>query len=95
MLGRRVAGLDVESGREQCWFCYMVRCADDSLYVGIASDVPERVKRHNSGGGPDFTARRRPVELIWSECCGSSDAARQREKEIKGWNRRKKLALLG
>jgi putative endonuclease len=78
---------------EQVWFCYMVRCFDDSLYVGIASDVEKRIKRHNWGVGPKFTAQRRPVQLIWNECCGSSEAARRREKEIKGWSRAKKLAL--
>jgi len=77
------------------WFCYIVRCKDDSLYVGIATDVAERVKRHNWGVGPAYTAKRRPVKLIWSECCGGSNAARKREKEIKGWNRIKKLAMVG
>ena len=79
---------------EEPWFCYMLGCSDETLYVGIATDVPERVKRHNWGVGPEFTARRRPVKLIWSELCGSSDAARKREKEIKGWSRKKKLSLL-
>jgi putative endonuclease len=76
------------------WFCYMVQCSDDSLYVGIAMDVEERVKRHNWGVGPAFTAGRRPVKLIWSEFCGSSKTARAREKEIKGWSRSRKLGLL-
>ena len=78
----------------ETWFCYMLRCKDGSLYVGIATDPHERVKRHNWGVGPEFTAKRRPVELIWSEPCGSSEAARRREKEIKGWSRSKKLALI-
>jgi len=81
-------------GSEEIWFCYMVRCKDDSLYIGIAKDPDERVKRHNWGVGPGFTEKRRPVTLIWSQCCGSSEAARQREKEIKGWSRRKKLELV-
>ncbi len=76
------------------WFCYMLRCSDDSLYIGIAVDVEERVKKHNWGVGPEYTAKRRPVVLIWSERCGTSENARRREKEIKGWNRRKKLALV-
>jgi putative endonuclease len=71
----------------------MVRCCDGSLYVGIAADVAERVQRHNWGVGPEFTARRRPVEMIWSERQESCDAARRREKEIKGWSRKKKLEL--
>jgi putative endonuclease len=78
---------------EKEWFCYMVRCADGSFYVGISSNVEERIKRHNWGVGPDYTAKRRPVVLIWSEGFGTSDAARQREKEIKGWSRTKKFEL--
>ena len=73
------------------WFCYMVRCKDGSFYVGIANDVAERIKRHNWGVGPSYTAKRRPVELIWKERCRSSDAARNREKEVKSWSRKKKL----
>jgi len=72
----------------------MVRCKDDSLYVGIATDVEARVKRHNWGVGPEFTSKRRPVKLLWSEMCGDSNAARRREREIKGWSRSKKLALV-
>jgi predicted GIY-YIG superfamily endonuclease len=72
----------------------MLRYSDSSFYVGIAIDVEERVKRHNWGIGPQFTARRRPVELVWSECCGNAVAARAREKEIKGRNRKKKFELI-
>jgi putative endonuclease len=78
---------------DEAWFCYLVRCKDGSLYVGIATDVIERVKRHNWGVGPGFTARRRPVELIWAEPQDSCEAARRREKELKGWSRKKKLEL--
>ena len=78
----------------EIWFCYMVRCRDDSFYVGIANDVEERVKRHNWGVGPGYTAKRRPVELVWSECCGTSETARRREKEVKGWSRAKKFELV-
>ena len=78
----------------EIWFCYMVRCKDGAFYVGIATDVEERVKRHNWGVGPEFTAKRRPVKLVWSVCCGSCEAARQREKEIKGWSRTKKFELV-
>ena len=79
---------------DETWFCYMVRCSDGSLYVGIAKNVGDRIKRHNWGVGPGFTARRRPVELVWKERCGDSKTARTREREIKGWSRIKKLALI-
>ena len=79
---------------DSVWSCYMVRCCDASFYVGIAIDVEDRVKRHNWGVGPQYTARRRPVELVWSERCGNADAARAREMEIKGWSRKKKIELV-
>ena len=82
------------TGPQGDWFCHMVRCKDGSFYVGIALDVDDRVKRHNWGVGPDYTARHRPVELVWQGRCGDSKAARKREKEIKGWGRKKKLGLI-
>jgi predicted GIY-YIG superfamily endonuclease len=79
---------------EAVWFCYMVRCSDGSFYVGIATDVEGRVKRHNWGVGPEYAAKRRPVELIWQERCGSCQTARAREREVKGWSRKKKFELV-
>ena len=76
------------------WVCYMVRCRDESLYVGVATDVRERVKEHNWGVGAKFTAKRRPVELIWWQEFSSQKAARIRERQLKGWRREKKLNLL-
>jgi len=60
----------------------------------MTSDVAERVAKHNSGFGPEFTKKRRPVELIWRQEFENSSAARKREKELKGWNRKKKLSLI-
>ena len=50
---------------EERWFCYMLRCSDESLYVGVAKDPERRVKRHNWGVGSRHTALRRPVKLVW------------------------------
>ena len=69
------------------WFCYMVQCADRSLYVGITDDLGKRVEEHNRGFGPRFTKVRRPLELIWSEGFPDIFAARRREIELKGWSR--------
>jgi len=77
-----------------CWFCYMVRCKDGSLYVGVATDLAERVREHSWGVGARFTAKRRPVELIWWEEFPDQKAARSRERELKGWRQEKKLKLL-
>ena len=79
---------------EVAWFCYMVQCKDGSFYVGIANDVEERVRRHNWGVGPGYTAQRKPVELVWSKRYVNAETARKREKEIKGWSRTKKLELI-
>jgi predicted GIY-YIG superfamily endonuclease len=76
------------------WFCYMLRCRDGSLYVGMTNDVAGRVGKHNRGLGPEFTKRRRPVELIWSQEFLDRLAARERDVELKGWSRKKKLSLV-
>jgi putative endonuclease len=76
------------------WFCYMLRCKDGSLYVGVAMDPMHRVRQHNWGVGAKFTAKRRPVELIWWEKLPDLKAARQREVQLKAWRREKKLSLL-
>ena len=76
------------------WFCYMVQCADRSLYVGVATDVGERIKEHNWGVGATFTAKRRPVSLVWQQRFENQRDARERERELKGWRRAKKLTLV-
>jgi predicted GIY-YIG superfamily endonuclease len=60
----------------------------------MTNDLAARVKKHNLGLGPEFTKRRRPVELIWSEKFSDRFAAREREVELKGWSRKKKLGLI-
>ncbi len=76
------------------WFVYIVRCADNSLYTGITTDVEARVKRHNSGAGARYTRARRPVVLVRVEKAESESAARKREMQIKGWTRKKKESLV-
>jgi putative endonuclease len=80
--------------QDEPWFCYMLRCRDGSLYVGMTNDVPTRVDKHNRGYGPEFTKKRRAVELIWSQKFSDRSSARKREVELKGWNRKKKLNLV-
>jgi putative endonuclease len=76
------------------WYCYMLRCSDGSLYVGMSSDLLARVEKHNQGFGPEYTRKRRPVALIWYQEFAHSAAARKRETELKGWSRKKKLQLV-
>ena len=77
------------------WFCYLLRCCDGAYYVGVATNVEERVKEHNWGVGAKYTAKRRPVELVWWERHPDQVSARKRERELKGWRREKKEKLIG
>lgn len=77
------------------WFLYMVRCADDTLYTGITTDVERRINEHNSDDrtGARYTRTRRPVYLVYTEQVESRSAAASREAAIKKLTRRQKLAL--
>jgi putative endonuclease len=73
---------------------YIVRCADDTLYVGYARDPVVREAAHNCGRGAKYTAGRRPVRLVYSEACASVGDALRREHVLKRWSRAKKEALI-
>jgi putative endonuclease len=77
------------------WCVYLLRCADNTLYTGIARDLSRRLRQHNGElvGGPRYTSGRRPVELLWSEEAADRSAALQREAAIKRLSRREKLTL--
>ena len=76
------------------WSCYLLACADGSYYVGVATDLSERVEEHNSGRGAKHTGLRRPVSLAWSQKCISYAEARALEARLKGWSREKKRQLV-
>ena len=82
------------SASAETFFVYIVRCADDSLYVGHASDLESRVELHNQGRGALWTACRLPVRLAYSEPHPSLAAAMRRERQLKGWTYAKKSALI-
>jgi putative endonuclease len=78
------------------WGVYMVRCADDSLYTGIAKDVQKRLEQHNNDNvaGAKYTRARRPVVLVYQERCESRSEASIREHQIKRLSRAQKLILI-
>ena len=77
------------------WFIYMVRCADDSLYTGITTDVARRLREHNeTARGARYTRSRRPVTLVWQEESQNRATACRREYEVRNLDRLKKLSLL-
>jgi putative endonuclease len=73
---------------------YIVRCADGTLYTGYALNPCDRVAVHNDGRGARYTARRRPVALVYSESFDSKSAALKRECQLKRLSRKKKEALV-
>jgi putative endonuclease len=74
---------------------YIVRCADGSYYTGLTKqDVEARVWEHNNDPINGYTARRRPVTLVFAEVYDRITDAIQRERQIKGWTRAKKDALI-
>ncbi|MGB3455597.1 MAG: GIY-YIG nuclease family protein [Litorimonas sp.] len=75
------------------WTVYMLRCADGSLYTGIARDAAARLAAHNSGKGAKYTRARRPVALVWSEPALCRSSASKREYAIKRLRRSEKLRL--
>ncbi len=76
------------------WVVYLVRCADDTLYAGVATDVDARVAKHNDGSGAKYTRTRRPVELVYVEPAADRSAALVREHAIKKMNADEKRRLI-
>ncbi len=77
-------------------FVYLLLCADKSFYVGSATgeDLSVRVDQHNHGHFPGYTKSRRPVQLVWSQYFDRITDAIAVERQIKGWSRAKKKALI-
>ena len=80
------------------WFVYLLRCADNSLYTGITTDLNRRLAEHNgennSNKGARYTRHRRPVVLIYSETFANRASASQREYAIKQLSRTAKEQLI-
>ena len=75
-------------------FVYILRCADGSLYTGIAKDLETRLARHRAGRASRYTRTRLPVVLVWSQEVASWGAALREELRIKALPRSRKEALL-
>ncbi|MEZ4799760.1 MAG: GIY-YIG nuclease family protein [Flavobacteriales bacterium] len=73
---------------------YILKCSDNSFYVGSSKDIFKRVEEHNTGMGANYTRKRRPVQLIYYEEYSRIDDAYYRELAIKKYSRAKKEALI-
>ncbi|WP_109508191.1 GIY-YIG nuclease family protein [Nocardioides speluncae] len=75
-------------------WAYLLECSDGSFYVGSTTDIERRVWEHNEGLGASYTRRRRPVRLAWSAEYERVSDAFAVEKQVQGWSRAKRLALI-
>ena len=76
------------------FWAYMLHCADRSFYVGHTDDLENRMAQHEYGEIEGYTSTRLPVKLVWSQEFVTRYEALQAERQIKGWGRAKKLALI-
>jgi predicted GIY-YIG superfamily endonuclease len=75
------------------FWAYMLKCADGRYYTGHTDNLERRIGEYQSGAC-DYTSRRLPVELVWSEAFVSRVEALEAERIVGGWSRAKKEALI-
>lgn len=73
---------------------YMLRSADGSFYCGSTEQLDARIAKHQDGSASVGSAARRPVTLVYAEAHSTIAVARRRERQLKGWSRAKKAALI-
>ena len=73
---------------------YMLECSDGTFYTGSTNNLTLRLHQHQVGEGANYTKKRLPVKLVYSEEFERIDDAFYREKQVQGWNRKKKEALI-
>ena len=76
------------------FFVYILRCADGSYYVGHTDDLEPRIAAHQRGEIAGYTRKRRSVRLMFAEEFRTREEALARERQVKGWSRAKKEALM-
>lgn len=76
------------------FFIYILKCSDGSYYTGHTDNIESRISAHKLGQGCTYTKERLPIEVVFVQQFGSRYEALSAEQQIKGWNRRKKEALM-
>jgi putative endonuclease len=89
-----IAAVDAPADDRWMAYVYILRCSDGSYYVGSTVNLERRLAQHHTGDGAAYTRRRRPIQLVWAEEFDRLDDAFAREKEVKGWSRSKREALI-
>jgi putative endonuclease len=75
-------------------FMYILLCSDSTYYTGSTKKLEIRFQQHQMGEGSNYTKKRLPVELMYYEEYDRIDLAFYREKQVQGWSRKKKEALI-
>ncbi len=73
---------------------YILECCDNSYYVGSTKNLKTRLSQHQEGIGANYTSKRLPVKLVYCEEYDNVADAFYREKQVQGWSRRKREALI-
>jgi putative endonuclease len=84
----------IQTGKVYMPFMYILECADGSFYTGSTRNLEKRLREHLEGEGANHTKNRLPVKLVYCEEYESVRDAFFREKQVQGWSRRKKIALI-
>ena len=76
-------------------YVYIIECSDGSFYTGVTNNLDRRIAEHNEGeNSKAYTYSRRPVKLVYHKDHTDPHYAIDREKQIKGWSRKKKMAMI-
>ena len=76
------------------YWVYILKCSDGSYYTGSTSEIEKRISEHELGLIKGYTRKRRPVEVVFTEYFDDVYEAIRAERQIKGWTRKKKEALI-
>ncbi len=76
------------------WYVYIIKCKDESYYTGMTWRADIRWTQHLSGVGSSYTAKHKPQKVVYLEEYENFEEARLRERQIKGWTRKKKEKLI-
>lgn len=92
--GAHARGLEHQFGSMRTYYVYILSSPSRVLYIGVTNDITRRLAQHRSGDTPGYASRHGAFRLVHLESTTDVRAAIRREKQLKGWKRSKKLALI-
>lgn len=76
------------------WYVYILLCSDGSFYTGVSNNPRQRFLDHKNGKGGRYARSHKPIKIIYLEKLPTKLLALKRERQIKGWDREKKIKIL-